>query len=112
MSLYASYNQDNNWCTNVFACVPVEIQTSSVITPNTLPICDHNADGVTNLSDVSLFATCIDTFDANGDGVHGLADLSLYASYNQDSAWCATNFVCDITNPSASSGGKINFMEL
>lgn len=95
LALYASYNQDDVWCESNFVCVPeeLEVETNSV-TPDTLPICDHNGDGLRNLSDLAIFASCMDTFDANGDGLHSLSDLALYASYNQSDDWCEVDFVC------------------
>ena len=71
-----------------------------------LAVCDINNDGARNLSDVSLFAGCVDTFDVNGDGVHDLTDISLYASNNQSNSWCQTNFNCTaavMTNSSYTS---------
>jgi hypothetical protein len=96
LALYASYNQDDAWCADKFVCVPgeVEVETQSV-TVDTLPICDHNGDELRNLTDIAIFAGCVDTFDANGDGLHDLSDLALYASYNQSNDWCEVDFVCN-----------------
>lgn len=63
----------------------------------TLAICDHNNDGVRNLTDVALFASCAETFDADNDNDHDLADLALYTSNNQSDTWCETNLTeCNI----------------
>ena len=78
-----------------FSILVAQAEESVESVENTLPICDHNADGVRNLSDVALFAQCTDTFDVNGDGIHDLTDISLYASNNQNDQWCATEFVCE-----------------
>ncbi len=64
---------------------------------SSLNVCDHNGDNVRNLTDVSLYSSCVDTFDVNGDGVHDLSDVSLYAANNQNDSWCRTNFSCAAT---------------
>ncbi|MBT6691586.1 hypothetical protein HOB10_04610 [Candidatus Parcubacteria bacterium] len=81
----AETNELNNSLTKV-----IVISSNQTTLPD-YPVCDHNGDGLYNLSDVALFAGCQNTFDANGDGVHNLTDLSLYASNYSDAAWCATN---------------------
>lgn len=66
-------------------------------------VCDINNDGVRNLSDVALYAGCVDTFDVNNDGVHNLLDAALYSSNYQSNSWCQTNFRCAATTTANSS---------
>ena len=94
LSLYGTNNQSNTWCATSFMCVPEEAQETQETDSDTLAICDHNGDGLRNLTDVALFAECVDTFDGNDDGVHDLSDTSLYSSNNQSNTWCASDFVC------------------
>lgn len=94
ISLYGNNNQSNTWCATSFMCEAEEAQSSQQTSTSTLAICDHNSDGLRNLSDVALFAECVDTFDANDDGLHDLSDASLYSSNNQSNTWCANSFVC------------------
>ncbi|MFA6466374.1 MAG: hypothetical protein WCV71_00770 [Patescibacteria group bacterium] len=102
ISLYTSNNQDDTWCASDFDCEAIPNAEPAYVTENldvvssTLAICDHNGDGLRNLSDVSEFASCVDTFDANGDNRHDLLDTSAYASNNQDNIWCRDSFVCDV----------------
>ncbi|RJQ35736.1 hypothetical protein C4566_00045 [Candidatus Parcubacteria bacterium] len=114
LSSYTSNNQDSTWCRDSFICDPndpgktlqAEEISSSV---QELAICDHNGDKSRNLSDVSYFASCAETFDANGDGAHDLTDVSLYSENNQDNNWCSTTFVCDPSDPAKtpqSAGGS------
>lgn len=97
VALYTSNNQDNDFCYNMFSCTPAPVETNQA-NPNSvgsdttgLAICDHNNDGLRNLSDVSLLAICKNTFDADNDGDHDLVDVTLYTSNYQDNEWCRIN---------------------
>jgi hypothetical protein len=100
ISIYASMNQDNAFCNTTFKCVAEPI-VSPVTENQGLPICDHTGEGLRNLSDVSEFAECKDTFDADGNGIHDLNDISIYASMNQDNAFCRDTFKCIATSTPA-----------
>lgn len=100
---YAEHNQDDIWCAANYGPRDLEsAQGTQEVDANVgLAICDHNGDGLRNLSDVPLLAACQNTFDANGDGVHDLSDISLYASMNQDANFCHKTFVCVATSTPA-----------
>ncbi len=107
VSVYSTMNQNDDFCNKTFVCVasstPVVVEPIQEVRSNGgsgsksagLAICDHNNDGFRNLSDVSEFASCKDTFDANGDGIHDLSDISLYTSMNQDNIFCRDTFKCN-----------------
>lgn len=106
--VYTSNNQNNDFCYNDFKCTPdrIEVPVEPIIeepivsrgsSNSGLAICDHNNDGYRNLTDVSMFASCQDTFDANNDGVHNLSDVALYTSMNQNNDFCYNDFVCSPT---------------
>ncbi len=97
VSEYASNKYNNSWCQTSFNCTATAMTNSSYISstnPTGLAVCDINNDGLRNLSDVTLYASCVSTFDVNSDGIHDLTDVSLYASNNQSNTWCQTNFRC------------------
>ena len=73
----------------------VSLLMVSSVNADSLPVCDLNNDGLRNLIDVSIFASCKDSFDVNNDGLHDLTDVSLYSSNNQNSLWCSNNFICE-----------------
>ena len=76
----AETNEENNSLTKV-----VVIGSDSA---SSYAVCDHNNDGLYNLSDIALFAGCQKTFDADDDGDHDLTDVVLYASNHDDQTWC------------------------
>lgn len=66
----------------------------ATLEPAVLEVCDHNGDGVRNLTDVVIFSGCKDTFDADHNGSHDLTDLALYTSKNQEADFCKNDFRC------------------
>jgi len=108
ISLYAENNQNGDFCAQ-FVCVavPPVLPTTSE-EPAVLAICDHNGDGFRNLTDVSMFAQCQDTFDINGDNVHDLRDISLYTQNSQNKD-CMSTFVCvaeEVSQTQSVAGGS------
>lgn len=66
----------------------------ATLAPAVLEVCDHNGDGVRNLTDVVIFSGCKDTFDADHNGSHDLTDVALYTANNQDAGFCNNDFIC------------------
>lgn len=114
ISAYASNNQDPAFC-SAFKCT-IEKKAELVVAETVSepeydpghPVCDHSGDGKRNLTDVSLFAQCAETFDANHDGIHDVSDVSLYAQNKMNDDWCGYNFDCipKKTNPDPITSGQ------